>query len=315
MVISEVRRNRAQVRQADRWRAPWLEIITSVLVLTGTLIFLYPQVSSWFSQREQSRVTALALERMEKPPHNDAVYRNSQLDEARRYNHALSSGAIYEAHGNIAVGAGFTSDDRFVYEDLLSLGGTGLMARLHYEALKIDLPVYHGTSDKVLAQGVGHLEGTSLPVGGVDTRSVLTAHRGLPESTLFNELDKATVGDRFTITVFGEVLTYEVTDTQVIEPDETEAILPVPGRDVVTLLTCTPLGINTHRILVNAERVTPTPIADVESATALPELPGYPWWALILGGVVVSATVFVWRSGYRVPNRASHPGQGGTRTD
>src|SRR5690606_22488915 len=124
--------------------------------------------------------------------------------------------------------------DRFVYEDLLSLGGTGLMARLHYEALNIDLPVYHGTSDQVLAQGVGHLEGTSLPVGGVDTRSVLTAHRGLPESTLFNELDRAAVGDRFTITVFGEVLTYQVTDTQVIEPDQTEAILPEPGRDVIT---------------------------------------------------------------------------------
>ena len=157
---------------------------------------------------------------------------------------------------------------------------------------------------ETLERGIGHLEGTSLPVGGVGTRAVLTAHRGLPTATLFNELDRAAIGDTFTIAVLDQVLTYQVVESKVIQPDETEAILADPDRDLVTLVTCTPLGINSHRILVTAERITPTPAKEIAAAAAKPELPGFPWWVVILGGVVLLLGTYVWSAGYPPRRRA-----------
>ncbi|HCM95686.1 MAG TPA: class C sortase [Glutamicibacter sp.] len=238
------------------------------------------------------------MNKLESPPSNSALFRREQIEQAHKYNKALSSGAVYRANENVAQGDGSVSDDSMVYEELLDATDTGFMGRIRYDELNIDLPIYHGTSDETLLRGVGHLEGTSLPVGGKETRSVLTAHRGLPESTLFTNLNNAAVGDRFTVSVLDQTLTYEVIEMLVIEPDETEAILPVANTDMLTLITCTPLGINSHRILVNAVRVTPTPIADEVAATAVPDLPGFPWWSLILGGVFIGAVLFVWWSGY-----------------
>lgn len=297
MSVSLDGRKRPRIR-ARTWRFPWASAIACLVILAGTLVFLYPHVASWFSQKEQSRVTALAQETMELPPNDNDLYRAEQIELAREYNNALASGAIYEANANIAKGDGASSDETLVYQDLLRINDAGFMGRLRYEKLDIDLPIYHGTSDETLNKGVGHLEGTSLPVGGVGTRSVLTAHRGLPRATLFNELDRAAVGDTFTLSVMGEVLTYQVVESQVIEPSETHAILADPERDLVTLVTCTPLGINTHRILVTAERITPTPIADIEAAQAVPTLPGFPWWAVVLAGVVTAVGLYIWRSGY-----------------
>lgn len=281
-----------------RWRMPWAHLLACVVILAGTGLVLYPHVASWFSQKEQSRVTALAQQALDVAPNDDEIFRTEQIERAHQYNDALASGAVFEANANIAIGDGTVSDETVTYNDLLNSTGSGFMGRLRYEELAIDLPIYHGTSDDVLAKGVGHLEGTSLPVGGVGTRSVLTAHRGLPSATLFNELDRATIGDTFTITVLDEVLTYQVVDSQVIQPDQTESILADPSRDLVTLVTCTPLGINSHRILVTGERITPTPIEDVEAALAAPELPGFPWWAVILVAVLLAVVVYIWRSGY-----------------
>lgn len=293
----------------QRWRTPWLQLIACLVILAGACVFLYPQVASWFSQKEQSRVTALAETQLDQPPNNDETYRQHQLDLAREYNGALSSGALYEANANVAVGAGESSDTSYDYESLLRTSDTEVMGRLLYERLQIDLPIYHGTSDETLLNGVGHLEGTSLPVGGVDTRAVLTAHRGLPTATLFNDLDKAKVGDTFTISVFGQVLTYQVVEAKVIDPSDTEAILADRNRDLVTLVTCTPLGINSHRILVTGERVTPTPKRDIVAAGALPDLPGFPWWTVVLGATVVVLGAYVWWAG-RPPRRREQPGDG-----
>lgn len=287
---------RTRVRR--RWRAPWLQIIACAVILAGTGVFLYPHVASWFSQKEQSRVTELAQVSMNEPPNNNAVHRADSIARAHAYNDALASGAIFHANENIATGEGSSSDESFVYEDVLATAVGGFMGRLQYDALAIDLPIYHGTSDETLERGIGHLEGTSLPVGGIGTRSVLTAHRGLPQATLFNELDRAQVGDVFTVSVLDQVLTYKVVETQVIEPDQTEAILAYPDRDLVTLVTCTPLGINSHRILVTGERITPTPIEEIAAAAAAPELPGFPWWAVIAGVVVAGLAVYIWRTGY-----------------
>lgn len=287
---------------------PWMQAIACLVVLAGTCIFLYPEAASWFSQKEQSRVTERAQAQLEVPPNNDELLRARQIADAHAYNEALSSGALFRANTNIAVGDGATSDATLDYDEVLNSVGNGFMGRLQYDSLAIDLPIYHGTSDETLEHGVGHLEGTSLPVGGVGTRAVLTAHRGLPSATLFNDLDKAQVGDTFTVSVLDQVLTYQVAEVQVIKPDQTEAILADPERDLVTLVTCTPLGINSHRILVTAERVTPTPPEDLAAAAAAPELPGFPWWALILSGVVVGLGVYIWRSGY-APGHAHKGGR------
>lgn len=283
--------------ERPRWRISWIETIAALVIVVGGLVFLYPHIASWFSQKEQSRVTEIAQERMHQPPNNDPDYRAEVIAKARQYNDALAGGAVFEANANIVIGDGTSTDDTFVYDELLDTTGTGFMGRIQYDALDIDLPIYHGTDNETLLKGVGHLEGTSLPVGGDDARSVLTAHRGLPEATLFNELNKAEVGDTFTVSVLDEVLTYEVVETLVIEPDQTEEILPVAGKDMVTLVTCTPLGVNSHRILVNAERITPTPVDDIETARAAPELPGFPWWAVVLGALLIAATVFIWHAG------------------
>ncbi len=280
-----------------RWHIPWLQLVACLVILAGVCVFLYPHAASWFAQKEQSRVTELAKTQLDSPPNNDEAYRQQQLEMAHEYNGALSSGALYEANANVAVGAGESSDNSFDYEALLRTTDTGVMGRLQYEALQIDLPIYHGTSDETLLKGVGHLEGTSLPVGGVDTRSVLTAHRGLPQATLFNDLDKAKNGDTFTISVLGQVLTYRVVETKVIDPGDTEAILTDRERDLVTLVTCTPLGINTHRILVTGERITPTPKHDLLAAQAEPELPGFPWWVVGLGATVVVLAGYIWVAG------------------
>ncbi|MGO1401629.1 MAG: class C sortase [Flaviflexus sp.] len=211
---------------------------------------------------------------------------------------------MYEADANVATGSGKHSEGSLVYEGLLNLTGAGLMGRLQYEELAIDLPIYHGTADQTLQRGVGHLKGTSLPVGGAGTRSVLTAHRGLPEATLFNDLDQAQTGDTFSVVVLNEVITYQVVDVQVIDPDQTEAIIADPDRDLITLVTCTPLGINSHRILVTGERITPTPVEDVKVANESHQLPGFPWWAVILCVTVIALGTYIWRSGY---GRATKP--------
>lgn len=300
---------RAQVKR--RWRMPWPQLVASLVILAGVTVFLYPQIASWFSQKEQSRVIQVAQEQMGEPPLDNPAYVTDRLDEAHEYNLALASGAIFEANTNVATGEGHVSDGSFSYDKILDVTGDGFMGRVRYVDLGIDLPIYHGTSDDTLAKGVGHLEGTSLPVGGIGTRSVLTAHRGLPEATLFNELHRAKEGDLFTVTVLDEVLTYRVAEVRVVEPDETEAIIADQDQDLLTLVTCTPLGINTHRILVTGERVAPTPLSQVEAATESPELPGFPWWGPILATSFLVLAAYAWRSGYTLTRYEEQvPGDG-----
>ena len=175
-------------------------------------------------------------------------------------------------------------------------------------AIDTDLPIYHGTTEATLLRGVGHLQGTALPVGGDTTHSVLTAHRGLAEAELFTRLNELDVGDRFVLDVFGEVLTYEVRQTQVVEPDETETLYPVTGKDLVTLVTCTPLGINSQRILVTGERITPTPIPDIEAGGQRPDVPGPPYWIAPIATGLALGILYVWWVGR--PARARRPDAG-----
>lgn len=277
-------------------RIPWLQIGAALVIIVGMAIFLYPQTASWFSHREQARVTGMAVDQLDSPPMNADSYRQEEIARAGEYNKALASGAILEAGANIAVGEGKTDDNSFNYNELLKVNDDGFMGRLRYGNLDIDLPIYHGTDEETLLHGVGHLEGTSLPVGGVGSRSVLTAHRGLPTATLFNDLNKAEIDDLITVSVMGEVLSYQVTEMTVVAPDDTQSILAEEGRDLLTLITCTPLGINSHRILVTAERVYPTPPEEEASMKTPPKMPGFPWWALTFSVTVILMAVYLWRA-------------------
>lgn len=278
---------------------PWFNSGLALVGLVGVLVMLYPSVASWFAQYYQSLVIR---DLSSSVSHEPSSRLNSEIAKAREYNDALTGGALLSPGSNVPEGSG-TSTSSLDYWSILD-AGAGNIGRLRIDAIDVDLPIYHGTSDETLTKGVGHLEGTSLPVGGESQHSVLTAHRGLPSATLFDNLGDLKLGDTFTIEVFGEVLTYQVVDTQTIEPDKTQALVPRYGQDLVTLVTCTPLGINTHRYLVTGERITPTPIEDVERAGTRPEIPGFPWWTLALGGAILAfGTVILW-SGFTPSRRA-----------
>ncbi|WP_336659017.1 class C sortase [Leucobacter sp. USHLN153] len=272
-----------------RWRIPKFALTAALLALTGVGVALYPGVAAWFSQAAQSQVVRSVEGEVAAEPSSSL---SSELDRARAYNEALSSGALLPEQGRLPESTGVASGVD-VYEDLLNASSDGAMGRLRLPAIDLDLPIYHGTDDATLEHGVGHLEGTSLPVGGASQHSVLTAHRGLATAELFTRLDEVRPGDLFSIEVFGEVLAYRVSGTQVVRPDEGEALYPTFGKDLVTLVTCTPLGINSHRILVTGERVTPTPEAVLDDAGTPPEIPGFPWWAVGLGAAVVLLTAYV----------------------
>lgn len=282
---------------ASRWRLPLGALAIALLALIGAVVFLYPATASWLSQYDQSKVvdsldagsgTTVATPRAE------------ALAAAHAYNTELISVATIAANARKPIAESGNADaDR--YEALLRGDVNGAMGRLRIKSIDVDLPIYHGTSDETLAKGAGHLQGTSLPVGGESTHSVLTAHRGLAEATLFDRLDELGTGDTFTLEVFGEVLVYRVIETKVVAPEDTESLFPRYGKDLVTLVTCTPLGINSHRILVTGERVTPTPIADVQSAGASPDIPGFPWWAAGLLSTVLVLGLYVWRMGVKRP--------------
>ncbi len=298
---STAARGRRGAGGARRWRPGLLTIASSLLAVVGLSVVLYPSAASWLSSYNQS----LLIEEIGQSLEHASPGVDQQLALAKAYNNALSSGVNLDANANVPTGSGTMSNAALQYEDMLRTGTSDVMARLRMPSIDVDLPIYHGTSDETLLRGIGHLEGSSLPIGGADTHSVLTAHRGLAQAEMFTNLDKVGVGDRFTIEVFGEVLTYEVRETKVVDPEETDSLHAVSGEDLVTLVTCTPLGINSQRILVTGERVTPTPIEDIEAAGEGPTIPGFPWWAVVYGGGLLTTGAYFWRSGYGDTRRAA----------
>jgi sortase A len=280
-------------RRKARWRLPAVPLAIAVVCLAGAGLLLYPMVAAWFSQYEQSQ---RIIDQTDDVRDLGADTLRERLAEARDYNAALADpGAALEANERLPLASG--PEDPDAYASLLRGSPDGLMARLTIPAIDVDLPIYHGTSEWVLEHGVGHLAGTALPVGGESTHAVLTGHRGLASAELFTNLDRVDVGDTFRIEVYGEVMAYRVIETAVVEPEDTQSLNARVGEDLVTLVTCTPLGVNSHRILVTGERVIPTPQRDLDAAGEDPEIPTFPWWIVISGGVLAAAVVYVWHSG------------------
>lgn len=221
-------------------------IVFLLIFLLGFGLSLYPFVGSWFMAHDQSNIVGTYATDTKQL---SAEEQKQILSDAENYNTML-----YQTGGAI-VGNASDSLTHENYEMLLDVSGKGIMATLEIPKIDVDLPVYHGTDDSVLSIGVGHLEGTSLPVGGESTHAVLSGHRGLPSSKLFTRLDELVKGDLFYVHVLDQTLAYQVEKIEVVEPDEVDALQIEADKDLVSLVTCTPYGLNTHRLIVTGHRV------------------------------------------------------------
>lgn len=209
---------------------------------------LYPAYSYLYSEYRYARA---ATEYQQAVDAGDAEEMAKALEDARAYNAAHAVNEIYDPFGDDGV----RDPEKPEYLRQLSVTRDGTMAYLDIPKIGQRLPVYHGTSGEVLDAGVGHLSGTSLPVGGESTHCVLSGHRGLPSKKLFTDLDQLAEGDEFFIHVLGEALAYQVDDVRVVKPEQVETLAIRPGEDLCTLVTCTPYAVNTHRLLVTGHRV------------------------------------------------------------
>lgn len=290
-----------------KWRLKLVPALIAAVALTGIGLMTYPAAASWVSQYNQSKIVGSNLVRVQTNG-EDA----SQLTKAEKYNNLLEGGAVYSADKNVPTSANGQSMHS-LYLKALDADDTGLMGRIQIPSIAVDLPLYHGTSDATLLEGVGHLEGTSLPIGGEGTHSVLTGHRGLASARMFTDLNRVEKGDRFTISTADRVVFYQVISIKTVDPDQTRSLAPVTGKDLVTLVTCTPLGINSQRIFVTGERVYPTPKIALAAAQKVPTLPYFPWWTLVVGSSLLAAGFYLWRTGLGpvTPKRQGRAGTGG----
>ena len=216
--------------------------------LLGLGILLYPSVSDYWNSMHQTRAIGAYEDTLSGMTQKDYSEYFAQADA---YNAALASLPTPLTGYEVLD----TLEEVPKYRDVLDVNGMGIMGYIDIDEIGVELPIYHGTDPSVLNVAVGHLEGTSLPVGGVGTHCVLSAHRGLPSARLFTDLDRLKVGDTFTLTVLNRLLTYQVDQVLIVEPDQVEALTIDPNEDYCTLVTCTPYGINTHRLLVRGRRV------------------------------------------------------------
>lgn len=214
-----------------------------LIFLAGLSLLLYPVVSNFWNARVQSNAIADYAQAID---NSDRAQAEQMLAEARSYNDSLLS-----RDGSVDMDEAWQAE----YNSLLNMTGTGIMGYVDIPCINCKLPIYHGTDESVLQVAIGHLEWTSLPVGGSSTHAVISGHRGLPSAELLTHLDRMEIGDRFYIHVLGEVLEYRVDDISVVLPNDTSRLRVVSGEDYVTLITCTPYGINSHRLLVRGARV------------------------------------------------------------
>ena len=231
-------------------------IFLVVILLIGLSLMLYPSFADWWNSTRQSKAIASYAEQV------------ASLDEDKYqelWNAAWDYNRSLLDRPNDFL---LTDEQKVNYEALLNVGGNDVMGYIEIPSINVIMPVYHGTDEAVLQIAVGHLEWTSLPVGGESSHCVVSGHRGLPSARLFTDLDQLVVGDVFMFRILDEILTYEVDQIRIVEPHETEDLLIVEGKDYCTLVTCTPYGINSHRLLVRGHRIENMEEAKVARVTA-----------------------------------------------
>lgn len=251
----------------------------------GLGLVLYPQAADWFSSiSHNSKLSGYAQEVEQLEP----SARTKVLDRAREYNFRIPQGQLrdpYSPHAPASSVGGQLAD----YQSQLGATNEEVIGRFRYPSVKIDLPIFRGTSDEVLAKGVGHLYGSSLPVGGPGTHSVLTSHSGLPNAELFNPLHSAKTGDTFSTEVMDHTFLYRVNRIEVVKPDDISSLKIIAGEDSITLVTCTPIGVNSHRLLVHASRIADIPKDAPEQKTLEGRQTNveFPFWAVyFIGGLL-----------------------------
>lgn len=263
--------------------------VLRIVFVSGFLLLCYPLVGNYVQRQHQERAVADYQTGVDTGSEEE---RQAEISKANEYNDML-----FQSHGAIVDNLDTSILSEESYQSLLDVSGTGVMGSIEIPKIDVDLPIYHGTSDEVLDLGVGHLEGSSLPIGGESTKSILTGHRGLPGSSLFTRLDEMEEGDLFFLDVMGETLAYKVCDIVTILPEDVESLEIEAGADKVSLITCTPYGINTHRLVVTGERV---PYEEAEYNSIMSELPSIRELAFMilpfaLLGMVIIIKIVDWR--------------------
>ncbi len=219
-----------------------ITLVLAVFILVGLGIMLYPSFSDWWNSLHASKSISEYVTAVENIDDSEL---QAMLAKAREYNTRKRSGLVYDM-----------SDEEYAeYETLLDISGTGIMGYISIPTINVNLPIYHGTSEEILQVAAGHLAASSLPVGGEGTHSIISGHRGLPSAKLFTDLDKLVVGDTFVISILNEKLTYRVDQIKIVLPEDVSELQIQSGKDYCTLVTCTPYGINTHRMLIRGHRV------------------------------------------------------------
>lgn len=258
-------------------------VLMLACLLAGIGLVLYPVVGTYLNDRSFSDAVSHYEQVVQTLPEDE---RQQMLAEAHAYNDSLRGDPV---HDPFVLNSGYVVPDN--YNEVLDVDGTGLMGTVTIPSIDLTLPIYHGTSDDVLAHGAGHIPQTSLPVGGMGTHAVITGHTGLPTARLFTDLERVKVGDVFVVEVLGERHAYAVDDVSVVEPDDVSSIRAESEHEYVTLLTCTPYGVNSHRLLV---RGVPTELPDDVALATETHVP----WQLIaaLGAVAVLVAILVVRA-------------------
>lgn len=230
-------------KKKKKRKGPSVSTIILVLIFfLGMGIMLYPTVSDWWNSLHATRAIEGYVSVVEDMSGKE---KEAILEAAREYNAKLQSGVNFL----------LTDEELEEYNSLLDITGTGIMGYLQIPAISVNLPIYHTVDESVLQIAVGHIPGSSLPIGGEGTHAILSGHRGLPSAKLFSDLDKVVEGDIFTIDIMDETVTYMVDQIRIVLPEEVDDLAIQPGKDYCTLVTCTPYGINTHRILVRGKRI------------------------------------------------------------
>ncbi len=271
-----------------RTRIPLSTIALAVIFLLGLALLLYPLISSTWNEWRAAAILADYTEQVEQLSQDDT---QDWLERARAYNESLVGKGIPDAF------AIHSAEENSAYTGELAFRADGVMGSISIPRINVNLPIYHGTGTDVLTKGAGHLQGSALPVGGEGTHCVISAHRGLPSAAMFTDLDQLELGDHFYLSVLGQTIAYEVDKIEEVEPDETRSLAIEEGEDLCTLVTCTPYGVNTHRLLVRGHRVEyneETKLA--ESTDTRASIFTKYWLWVVLGLAVVAAfTVWVWR--------------------